>query len=452
MTRPPRALPEDPELERAVLASACAPGRSQDAWKVSLGLVPSDLIVPAHQALLQALGDVLAAGSDGEVDALRLKAALESRRQLDRVGGFTGLVEILATEEIFNLDPPLARLRDLAQRRQLLRSAYAAQLAVERMEDDAVAIMQALNQDLHRIQISGTKVRASSWTDMLHRIASQEAFRPEGYGDAAGYWGIPLLDDQASIPSGEPTLIAARPGVGKTAFGVQVAAESAIRGKRVMVVSLELEPEIFESRVASYFLDRHSSLEFQRGSYHSSLARELAQQAQALERGVTIGFPQATPWPVIEAEIRQRHAREGLDLVVVDYFSYIGRPPVTKGSNEAYAYAAVSEAITRTAKDLGIGIVVLAQLTKDADGKEPNLGELADTDRPSRDAAMALLVWRDARGDLKARVKKCRHNPDGLGKLLHLVFPNRGCKLAALERDTSEGMQKAACAPGPRML
>ncbi len=441
-------IPEDFELERAILASACAPGRPEDAWKVSLGLTAEDFQAPQHRALFQALGDVLAEGQDGEVDAHRLRAALETKRHLGLVGGFPGLVEILASEEIYNLDGPMARLRDLAQRRQLLRAVYEAQTAVDRGEHDAPEVMQALGEQLHRIQVAGAKVRASGWSDMLHRIALEEPFRPEGFGSVAGFWGIDELDKVASIPAGEPTLIAARPGIGKTALGVQVAAESAIQGKRVLYVSLELEPEILESRVASYFLDHYSSLDFQRGEYSSTLARQLAFSGDALGRGETLGLPIGTPWPVIEAEIRQRHARHGLDLVVVDYFSYIGRPPVQKGGNEAYAYGAVSEAITRTAKGLGIGIVLLAQLVKDADGKEPALGELADSDRPARDAALALLVWRDAKGSLQARMKKNRHNPEGLWRG-ELFFPSRGCKLKAREHETAQ-LQMAAC--GARKL
>ena len=428
-------IPEDIDTERSVLSTACNDGGTDNAWAVVLGLTPEDFMHPAHRAIFVALSDVLRTLSPGEtVNALTLKAALDARKDLGKVGGYTGLVEILCAEEVGKIEPLIKRLKNLSRKRGMMRLNAKTYRDIEAGADLDSVLTETMGE-IHRIQIDGTKVQSSSWSDMIRKVQFKERFRPVGYGNSAGHWGISDLDEAAPIPCGEVTLIAARPGVAKTALGVQIAAESAKQGKRVLFVSLELPTEILESRIVSYFLPNNSSRDYQRGDYDGDTNRDLKEET--LARGTTISLPQGSPWSTIEAEIRRRQARFGLDLVVVDYFSYIGRPQISKGSNEAYAYAAVSDSITRLAKDTGIGIVLLAQLVKDADGREPTLGDLADSDKPARDASVTLLVWQDNQGGLMARVKKNRHNPERRW-FSHLEFPQRGCRLAVCETKVQE--------------
>lgn len=435
MTKP--LPPEDIDAERALLATACGDGNTNQAWETVLGLTAEDFMHPAHQALFVALGDVLRGlEAGGTVNSLLLKAELEKRKNLGKVGGYPGLVEILCGEEVGKVKPLIRHIKTLSQKRGFMRLNAKAYKSIEAGEDLDNVLTGAMDE-IHRIQTSGVKVQSSSWSDMVRKLSSKEKFRPEGYGNQAGHWGLEGLDDSAPIPCGEVTLIAARPGVAKTALGVQIAAESAIQGKRVLFVSLELPTEILESRVVSYFLPDRSSRDYQRGDYFESAATELQKQASKLINGTTISLPQGSQWATIEAEIRQRQARYGLDLVIIDYFSYIGRPMVGKGSNEAYAYASVSDSITRLAKDTGLGIVLLAQLVKDADGRPPTLGDLADSDKPARDASVTLLVWQDTKEELHAQVKKNRHNPDKHWCRM-IKFPQMGCRLEVFERDTHD--------------
>ena len=104
---------------------------------------------------------------------------------------------------------------------------------------------------------------------------------------------------------------------------------------------------------------------------------------------------QGIPWPTLEAEIRLNIHKHQTNLVFIDYFGFIG---VTKQKDEnmAYGYARVMASITALCKNAQIGVVVLCQLTKDATNrgsKKPTLTELADTDRPARDAALTIVLY-----------------------------------------------------------
>ena len=82
----PEKFPEDPESERALLATLCAPGADKAASFFAPMLEPADFVTPAHRALLVALQDVVNARQ--EVTPFSLKSALESHKDLDRLGGF----------------------------------------------------------------------------------------------------------------------------------------------------------------------------------------------------------------------------------------------------------------------------------------------------------------------------------------------------------------------------
>ena len=94
----PERLPEDIDCERSFLATCCAPGAGYVAADAVGLLLPEDFVHPAHKAIFVALVAVM--GRQEEVNSLSLKVQLEVDGTLNRVGGFPGLVEVLAGEDV----------------------------------------------------------------------------------------------------------------------------------------------------------------------------------------------------------------------------------------------------------------------------------------------------------------------------------------------------------------
>jgi replicative DNA helicase len=291
-------------------------------------------------------------------------------------------------------------------------------MALESSEDPD-GIIQAVQTQLHEIGLSGRKESGEGWEEILFAMSSFEPFRHSKL-ERGGYWGIPFLDQNAPIPSGEYTTIGARPGVGKTALMTQIAVESAKRGIKTLVVSIELPLESMRARIASY-ISKTSVQVFKSGTYTGETIQRIGSWSEMLHNGRIQAPVAGTPWSKIEALIRYEVDRYGLQLVLIDQFDKIGRPPVGKGSSEAYAFGAVSTGIMAMAKELGIGFVLLCQLKGDAEGREPTLSDHADSDRPGKDAAVVVHLWKNKDGDLKCKLQK---NRDGawVGKRLNLDF------------------------------
>jgi hypothetical protein len=117
--------------------------------------------------------------------------------------------------------------------------------------------------------------------------------------------------------------------------------------------------------------------------------------------------------------IRHEVDRYGVQLVLLDQFDKIGRPSIQKGSSEAYAFGAVSTGIVGLTQELGIGFVLCCQLKGDAEGREPTLADHADSDRPGKDSAVVLHLWRNKDNALKGKIQKNRDGSN-VGRRLDL--------------------------------
>ena len=384
--------PADIDAERSLIATLCQPGNEVTAFDLFSHMVEQDFTVPAHRALYRAALGVLE--RNGELNSLELKAECDKQGSLTTVNGFTGIVEVLQGDEVGNPAYLAEVIQTKRKHRQLILMGEKLMqrcIAEDGNPDDVIAEFSAGLAD-----VASRNSRKSSipLSEIVIEAQHGTPFSPKGHSAKAGVFGILDLDQICYIPIGEPTLIAARPGVGKTALAVQSAFRSASMGARVLFVSMELTEERLKARFAAY-LTGVSAKVWLDGTYSHDHANLLAQHQATLDNIRVISPDQGIPWPTLEAEIRLNIHKHGTNLVFIDYFGFIGIQKM-KDENMAYGYARVMASITALCKNAQIGLVVLCQLTKDATArgsKKPTLTELADTDRPARDAALTLMLY-----------------------------------------------------------
>jgi hypothetical protein len=117
---------------------------------------------------------------------------------------------------------------------------------------------------------------------------------------------------------------------------------------------------------------------------------------------------------------------------------------VGKGSSEAYAFASVSQGIMALAKDARIGFVLLCQLKADAEGREPDLASHADSDRPGKDGALVVHLWKKETDDgvkIKAKIQKHRNGP-GTGRVIELDFDGAHQRITEIQRGTDDPLPR----------
>ena len=383
---------EDIRAEESFLATCGTEGREREAFQACASLEPEDFSDPKHRLIFKSLKKLL--GDDVDVNLLTLKDALEKDGSLSRIGGVSTLVEVLAKDDVGNPDFLVEIIKEKSRLRQIIREVHKASAKASSGEDSRQIITDLLTT-MADIASSHTRKESIPLSDIVVDAKHGKPFSPHGCSSKIGCFGIDDLDHKCYIPIGEPTLIAARPGVGKTALAVQSAFKSAERGAKVLFVSMELTEEKLKARFAAYLTGVGADV-WLAGEYSPFHADLLEKYRETLDSIRVISPDQGVPWSQLEADIRLNINKHGTNLVYIDYFGFIGLPKRERGENKSYLYADIMTGITALCKNAQIGIVVLCQLTKDATArgsKKPTLTELADTDRPARDAALTIMLY-----------------------------------------------------------
>jgi replicative DNA helicase len=447
----PERLPEDIEAERALLATCCAAGAELAATELVFVLGEEDFVHPAHRAVFKALKSLVDAQI--EVNSLTLKDALDQAGDLSRVGGYTGLVELLSAEEVGRpqvLAELLMRKRKL---RQLIR--LGAQLVRQAAEEEAPpdTLVEQVGQDLFRLAQGQQKKGLEHIGDVAKEAMESLLDRLEGRGSTGLKVGFSRLDNLTQgFQPGNLVILAARPGIGKTALALNWLLRAAMYHKAsVAFFSLEMSKE----EVFNRLLSAHSSINMKQvaaGAFDEEIqARLLRSRDALLELPIYINDQAGITVREIQAMV-DRHltrANQQLDLVIVDYLQLMTSPESSRAAkqSEATRIGEISRGFKLLAKDHGMPVVVLSQLNREVEhrqGGRPQLSDLRDSGAIEQDADMVMFIHRKMKplmeGEEEDRsaellIAKHRNGPTGA---IWLYFEGEYARYRELERTTGD--------------
>ncbi|MDR3670087.1 MAG: replicative DNA helicase [Holophaga sp.] len=449
----PERLPEDIEAERALLATCCAAGAELAATEIVLALSDEDFVHPAHRAVFKALRTLVEAQI--EVNSLTLKDALDQAGDLSRVGGYTGLVELLSAEEVGRpqvLSDLLVRKRKL---RQLIRlGAHLVRQASEEEEPPDTLVEQAAI-DLFRLA-QGQERRGLEHIGDVARDAMEALLdRLEGRGSTGLKVGFSRLDGiTQGFQPGNLIILAARPGIGKTALALNWLLRSAqYHGAHGAFFSLEMSKE----EVFNRLLSAHSSINMkavQAGTFDEEIqARLLRSRDALLEMPIYINDQAGITVREITAMVDRHLSRSNqkLDIVIVDYLQLMSSPESSRAAkqSEAVRIGEISRGFKLLAKDHGIPVVVLSQLNREVEhrqGGRPQLSDLRDSGAIEQDADMVMFIHRKMKAvmegeeeDRSAELLLAKHRNGPTGAVA-LYFEGEYARYRELERTTDSDL------------
>jgi replicative DNA helicase len=270
--------------------------------------------------------------------------------------------------------------------------------------------------------------------------------------------GLTTLDAKTGgYQRGELTIVAGRPGMGKSGFGISSARQS---GAAVHYFSLEMTPEALTARALTDAIYDHRDPV----AYFDVIAGRFADDAQAqriidaqreLRLPIKIDAQAGLSVQQIAARARrqqqflQRKGEDDLDLVVVDHLHLVRASDRYRG-NRVSELTEISAGLKALAKELNVAVVALAQLNRSLesrDDKRPTLSDLRDSGSIEQDADLVLLLYREAyyldrpcakpkdddarvarlievRNKLEIDVAKARNGPTGIVPLFYDVACN----------------------------
>lgn len=395
-----RMPPCDLDAEAAVLSAIVLdPGRidAVQAWLPQ----PVMFFSWANQRVYEALIEMDRLKQ--KVDIMTLAAKLQQKELLHDIGGPMYLGDII------NATPAVAHVEDHAQ---LVRQAYdkrqvilCAQLTASEGYGD-VGDVNAWRSDVAK-RFADLADNTPSKTDDSLRAHLVEAFREleyiQDHGRASdrittGHRDLDQLLGGGYAP-GTLTVLAARPGMGKTSLAMQHALTSASQGLDTVVFSLEMPAQQLATRLLCTDAGVNSSLVVA-GKAHEQDFALLAQSASGMS-SLRLWIDERAH--LTTAEIRSRVRRQQRDatldrrklgLVVVDYLQLV----TGDGDSREQEISSISRGLKAIAKEFHVPVLALSQLSRSVESrgdKRPLLSDLRESGAIEQDADNVLFIYRE---------------------------------------------------------
>lgn len=403
-SRSGRLPPYSEEAEKGVLGSILQEQAIYDLCREK-GLTAESFHVPANRIVFETMGEMAEKGE--AIDVVLLADRLRSGGKLERAGGEVGL------HRLIDSTPTTAHagfyIETVLQKhifRRIIETARDAESECYDTEEDAFGLLGRIEQNFFSI----TDARRNSiapWREMVEGVVEQIEHIGEE-GDTGLKTGFLELDrNMGSMRPGNMMILAARPSMGKTSLAMNIV-DKVARGHgtgvppaAVGMFSLEMSRDDLVMRMLC--TEARVSMAKVREGYLASRSdehRRLIEAADVLSKA-RIFLDDSAGLDVLELKARARRMRQKHDvrLIVVDYLQLLHHKDAARQGRQLET-AAISGALKGMAKELGIPVIVLSQLSRAPDAREegrPRLSDLRDSGSLEQDADVVLLLRRPCR-------------------------------------------------------
>ena len=354
------------------------------------------------------------------VDALTLSEKLKKNKWLKEVGGATYLAALV------NKVPTAAHVehygkivRDQATKRALMA---AASKLVDLSMDESLGANELLDKAEGEVFSLTQKHVSQSFIPIKKALADSFDRLDELHKDESGLRGVPTgfpdLDNLlAGMQRSNLLILAARPGVGKSTFSMNIAQFLTVEKKyKVGVFSLEMSREELVDRM----LVSQADIDAWRLKTGKLSPDEFAKLSNAMgELAEADLYIDDTPGQSIlemRTKARRLQVEYGIDLLIVDYLQLARSRNLENRVNEV---SEVSQGLKNIARELKVPVLALSQLSRAVEQrgtKRPVLADLRDSGSIEQDADVVMFLWRedeDDREKIFLDISKHRNGPLG---------------------------------------
>lgn len=427
MAAPERVPPHDVIRQDAVVAASLLDG---DARSEALSVLSSDhMYGDVHRLLWMAVEALDAQGET--VDVVTVAGWLRDRDQLRRIGGAATIGTLVdctpsvaprAVRDYATHIVALWRQRQvIALGHRIVGEGYGDVGDVSEWTD---LVESRLYELVHSDRVSTTTTLREAIIETFEQIRASA----ERGGELTGLsTGLTAYDRCTSgLHPGELTVVAARPGMGKSALAFGWAATVAAQRMGVYVLSLEM-PSVQVAQRVICSMSRASIGRMRAGAITQTDYQAMTDAARvAAEWPMVIDEDSGTTVTQLRARLRRqcsRWRRDGVEpgLVVVDYIQLMSEPSAQSREQEI---SYISRHMKGLAKALGVPVVVLSQLNRSVEAradKRPLLSDLRESGAIEQDADCVTMIYRDDyyhpdsedRGLAELIIAKQRSGPTG---------------------------------------
>lgn len=390
--------PQAIELEEAVLGAIML--EKEALTQVIDILQPRSFYKESHQRIFTAIRDLFNASEP--VDILTVTNQLKKNGELDIVGGafyITSLTNRVASAA--NVEFHARVISEKFIQRELIRVSTETIGKAYESDADVFDLLDTTTKNIFEIVDSNVRKQYDKMSSLIAEAIKQIEKASE------------QLDGVTGVPSGFTALdrltggwqktdllvLAARPGMGKTAFVLTIARNAAVEFNRpVAVFSLEMGAVQLVNRLISSEAELNQD-KLRKGQLANFEYVQLHERIKKLSKAPL--FIDDTPaLSIFELRAKARRLKEqnNIELIIIDYLQLMSAGSEAKGNREQ-EISLISRSLKALAKELNIPIIALSQLSRDVEkrttaSKRPMLSDLRESGAIEQDADMVMFIYR----------------------------------------------------------
>ncbi|MCG3137590.1 MAG: Replicative DNA helicase [Phycisphaerae bacterium] len=438
--------PQDLDAEMSLLGSMMIDREAIEQALMVLGREDAACFYrPDHQELFKVLLDLY--DQNRAIDLVVVKDEL-LRRDLLRVIGEEYMITLVESVGSWQNASHYARIvRDKGLLRELIQCSTRIIKEAYDQGDNAKNIIDRAEQALFLLTDKRISNPAVQLRDMLTEIYRQITSQ-----DSQHITGLPTgfleLDELTNgFQPGELIIIAARPSMGKTAIGLNIAEHIAVQERQpVVFFSMEMSRQQISQRILCS-RGRIDSHKFRRNLLTEQDIAHLGYVCQELSDAPL--FIDDTPgMSLLEMRAKVRRmcmqARYKVNCVFVDYLQLMHVPRTEyRNENRQQEISFISRGLKAVARELKVPVIAMAQLNRASemrDGNRPRMSDLRESGAIEQDADVVILLHREeyykpqdinVKGKAELILAKQRNGPTGT---VELHFDHRLTRFATLSR------------------
>ena len=428
-----RTLPHNLEAEKCVLGAVLINNHAFN--QASEVLTSEDFFRDAHRRIYEKM--IALSERSEPIDLVTLKDELIRSGDLDEVGGPAYISALTdGVPRSANVEYYAKIVKEKSTLRRLIQSANEVLSRAYDAEEDPDTQLDEAERSIFEIADNRMRTGFVSLGELVNSSYQIIEKLQEHRGLITGVpTGFTELDEMTSgFHPGDLVIVAARPGMGKTSFVLNIALHCGIEAnKSVGVFSLEMSKEQLFIRMltSEARIDAHRF----RGGYLGDNDYQKLATASARMHDAKVFIDDTPSIGILEmrAKARRLKLQYGLDMLIIDYLQLMqGRGRV---ENRQQELAQISRSLKILAKELGIPIMALSQLSRATETRgdhRPQLSDLRESGALEQHADVVLFIFRedmypaegnvnpDAENTAEIIIGKQRNGPTGSVKLAFL--------------------------------
>lgn len=393
-----RVQPQAVDLEEAVLGALML---EKDALTAVIDILKPEIFYKeAHQTIFKAIQNLFRKSEP--VDILTVTSELRNMGELDSVGGPYFLTQL--TNRVASAANIEYHARIISQKFIQRELIHISSDIIRDAFEDTTDVFELLDQaERNLFSVSEGNLRRS-YLDIRSLVKEaiteiEAAKNAEGHlkGVGSGFTEIDRVT--AGWQKSDLIVLAARPGMGKTAFVLSMARNMAVDLKKaVAFFSLEMSAIQLVTRLISGECEIPAE-KLRKGNLEAAEWEQLNARLNALvDAPLYIDDTPALSIFELRAKCRRLKAQHDIQMIIIDYLQLMTAGGDNKGGNREQEISQISRSLKALAKELEVPVIALSQLSRAVEtrggSKKPILSDLRESGAIEQDADLVLFIYR----------------------------------------------------------